>query len=90
MLLLLLFGYRSLSLFGTELPPMASHEIVRGSAYEKARGSLPVSLHGIFDELVDAYRFHCTVISGRPFVAYLVLAELVRDGWRPSKDGEIV
>jgi len=50
--------------------------------FEKARASLPEDLKPIFDELVSQYAFHTTRLFGRGYVAYEVLASLVRDGWR--------
>lgn len=53
---------------------------------DEVRESLPATLRPTFDRLVEEYRYHTTVIHGRPFVSYAVLAALVREGWRPSDD----
>jgi len=34
--------------------------------------------------LVDEYAFHTTKHYGRGYIAYKVLADLVKDGWKPS------
>jgi len=52
---------------------------------EEARNGLPEDLRPVFDQLVEEYRYHSTVIHGKPFVSFAVLAELVRDGWRPPE-----
>jgi hypothetical protein len=57
-----------------------------GMTREEALASLPEDLRPIFEQLVEEYRFHSTVVHGKPFVSYGVLAALVRDGWRPSDE----
>ena len=52
----------------------------------EARNNLPEELKPIFDEFVNQYSFHTTRLFGRGYVAYEVLASLVRDGWRPSAE----
>lgn len=52
--------------------------------YLEARNSLPDSLRGIFDELVDDYAFSATVHHGSRYVSYRVLADLVKNRWRLS------
>jgi hypothetical protein len=49
----------------------------------EARESLPEELCPIYDQLVKEFAFHTEVNYGRGYVAYRVLAALVRDGWRP-------
>ena len=51
----------------------------------EARNSLPEELRPIYDRLVDEYHFATTQKYGQGYVAYTVLAELVRQDWRPSK-----
>ena len=53
---------------------------------EKEFESLPNELKPIFKRIVDEYQYHCVLKYGRPFVSYAVLADLVRDGWRPTHD----
>jgi hypothetical protein len=49
-------------------------------------------LKSVFDDLVADYRFAATKHHGSPFVSYIVLAEMVRLGWRlgamPIKESE--
>jgi len=54
--------------------------------YLKAKASLPENFKPVFDELVNQYAFHTTRLFGRGYVAYEVLASLIRDGWRPSAE----
>jgi hypothetical protein len=53
--------------------------------YISAKNSLPKSLQPIYDQLVDEYAFHTTKHYGRGYVAYQVLANLVKDGWSPHE-----
>lgn len=68
-----------------------SHE-QRSEKHEMARNSLPDELKPIFDDFVADYRFAGTKHHGSPFVSYVILAEMVKAGWRlaaePLKDGE--
>ncbi|MGB8227401.1 MAG: hypothetical protein WCE45_11150 [Sedimentisphaerales bacterium] len=50
----------------------------------KARNSLPDELKPIFDEFVSDYRYAATLRYGKSYVAYGVLADMVRAGWRCS------
>ena len=56
----------------------------RSEKHELARSSLPEALVAVFDALVEDYRFAASVHHGSPFVSYVVLAEIVRAGWRPT------
>ena len=51
---------------------------------EEVRRTLPEDLVPIFDALVEEYRFFAVIHHRAPFVSYVVLADLVRSGWRPS------
>jgi hypothetical protein len=55
-----------------------------GSQQAEERERLPLGSRAVFDQLVDEYKFHCIRHYGRPLASYKVLADLVRDGWRPS------
>ena len=57
-------------------------EPTRSEKHEFARNSLPVELRPVFDEFVEDYRFGATMHHGSPFVSYIVLAEMVKAGWR--------
>lgn len=52
---------------------------------EQARNSLPEELKQVFDDFVADYKFAATKHHGSPFVSYVVLAEMVRAGWRLSE-----
>ena len=58
--------------------------------YIKARDSLPNELQPIFAQLVDEYAYNALKIYGRNWVAYDVLADLIRDGWRPHGNEKVV
>jgi hypothetical protein len=49
---------------------------------QEARDSLPEELKPIFDEFVSDYKFAATARYGKPYVSYIVLADMVRAGWR--------
>lgn len=48
----------------------------------QARESLPDDLKPVYDDFVTDYKFAATKHHGRPYVSYVVLAEMVRMGWR--------
>jgi hypothetical protein len=48
----------------------------------EARNSLPDELKPIFDEFVSDYVYAATLRYGRPYVSYIVLADMVKAGWR--------
>lgn len=54
----------------------------RTEKHEAARNSLPDELKPVFDDFVTDYKFAATKHHGSPFVSYVVLAEMVRLGWR--------
>lgn len=56
----------------------------RSKKHDDARNALPPDLQSPFDELVADYKFAAFRHHRRPFVSYLVLADLVREGWRRS------
>ena len=55
------------------------------SKYIEAKKSLPEDLQSIFEELVDQYCFYSLKSYGRAFVSYDILANIVKEGWRPKK-----
>ena len=57
----------------------------RSPKHEQARQALPSELRAAFDELVEDYKFAGVVHYQTPFVSYLILADLVRGGWRCAK-----
>lgn len=52
----------------------------------EARNGLPEDLRPIFDEFVADYRYAAAVRHGRPYVSYVVLADMVKAGWRLSAE----
>jgi hypothetical protein len=61
-----------------------SEKAKRSEKHELARKSLPDDLMPVFDAFVEDYKFAATIHHGSPFVSYVVLAEMVKAGWRPS------
>ncbi len=58
----------------------------RTEKYYEAVATIPDDLVPVFDELVDQYKFSSLKVTGKSFVSYMVIAELVLSGWRPSDD----
>ena len=58
----------------------------RSEKHELARNSLPDALKPIFDDFVADYKFAGIKHHGSPFVSYIILAEMVRAGWRLAAD----
>jgi hypothetical protein len=54
--------------------------------YVKARDSLPEELKPVFDDFVADYKYAATVRHGKPYISYLVLADMVKAGWRCSAE----
>ncbi|MBN1765611.1 MAG: hypothetical protein JW860_10165 [Sedimentisphaerales bacterium] len=52
----------------------------------EARNSLPEDLKPIFDDFVADYKYAATMRHGRPYISYIVLADMVRAGWRLAAD----
>ncbi len=50
----------------------------------EARNSLPDELKPIFDEFVSDYQYAATLRYGKPYISYIVLADMIRAGWRLS------
>lgn len=57
----------------------------RTPKHEEARNSLPDDLRPIFDQLVAEYKYAAAMRHGAPYVSYIVLADIVRAGWRLSE-----
>jgi len=54
--------------------------------YVEAINTLPKSLHPVFKDMVDDYRYTATLRYNKPFVSYIVLADMVKAGWRRSAE----
>jgi len=52
----------------------------------EARNSLPDELKPTFDDFVADYKYAATVRHGKPYISYVVLADMVRAGWRPTSE----
>ena len=52
----------------------------------EARNSLPEELKPVFDDFVADYKYVATMRHGRPYISYIVLADMVRAGWRLSAE----
>jgi len=50
----------------------------------EARNGLPDELKPIFDDFVADYKYAATLRHGRPYISYIVLADMIRAGWRLS------
>ena len=58
----------------------------RSEKHEQARETLPDELKSVFDVLVEDYKFATTKRYRQGYVAYIVLADLIRVGWRHTAD----
>jgi hypothetical protein len=58
----------------------------RSQKHEEARNTLPDELRAVFDEIVEDYKFATAKRYGSGYVAYIVLADLIRVGWRHVAD----
>ena len=58
----------------------------KSAKYVEALTSLPEELRPHYRSLVEQYAFHTTKFYGKGYVAYKVLAALIKDGWRQSVD----
>ena len=54
----------------------------RSIKQEQARDTLPDDLKPIFDQFVSDYKYAATMRHGAPYVSYMVLADMIRAGWR--------
>lgn len=52
----------------------------------EARNSLPEELQSIYDDFVSDYRYASTLRYGKPYISYIVLADMIRAGWRLSAE----
>ncbi len=58
----------------------------RSEKEEEARRTLPDELKPIFDDFVAHYKYAASLRHGRPYVSYIVLADMVKAGWRRTAD----
>jgi hypothetical protein len=57
----------------------------QSAKFLEARNTLPEELRPIYDQMVEEYSSYALKHYGRGWVAYMVIAELVRSGWRSSR-----
>ncbi len=50
--------------------------------YLDARQTVPEELWAEFEKLVTEYKYRATVRYGSAYISYIVLADLIRSGWR--------
>lgn len=53
---------------------------------KETRDSLPDDLKHVFDDFIADYRYAATIRHGRPYVSYIVAADIVRAGWRRTAE----
>ncbi len=58
----------------------------RGPKYLQALASLPEELQPIYKALVEEYKFYALKRYGKAWVAYDVIADLVRSGWTSNEE----
>lgn len=61
-------------------------ETHRRKTRREARNSLPDDLKPVFDEFIADYRYAATVRHGKPYISYIVAADIVRAGWRRTAE----
>ncbi len=65
-------------------PNMTGSDRPASPKFQQAREALPEELRPIYDEMVRDYSWCTEAKYGRGYVAYAVLAEMVKMGWRPT------
>lgn len=63
--------------------------VQRKSTYEQVCNTVPEELRQQFEMLVDDYKFSAHVHHGKQFVSYVVLADLIKAGWRRQEQPSI-
>ena len=54
--------------------------------YIESKNSLSDDLKPIYEEFVADYRYAATLRHGKPYVSYIVLADMIKAGWRPTAE----
>ncbi len=62
----------------------------RSAKFLEARGALPSNLWDLYEQLVDEYSYFALLRTGRSWVAYGVIADLLLAGWRPTGDDKLL
>ena len=55
-----------------------------GRNLQEVRDALPDDLKPVFDDLVTDYRASSFELVGQAFASYVILADLIRKGWRKA------
>lgn len=58
----------------------------RSQKEEEARNTLADELKPVFDDFVADYIYIATARYGKPYISYIVLADMVRAGWRRTAE----
>jgi hypothetical protein len=58
--------------------------VKKSPKFLEARNTLPEELRPVYDQMVEEYSFFALKHYGRGWVAYMVIAELVKSGWRSN------
>ena len=58
----------------------------KSEKYIEARNSLSDDLKPIYEEFVADYRYAATLRHCKPYVSYIVLADMVKAGWRSTAE----
>ena len=61
-------------------------EYTQSEKYIEAKESLSDELKPIYEEFVADYRYAATLRHGKPYVSYIVLADMIKAGWRPTAE----
>lgn len=61
-------------------------EYTQSAKFIEARNSLPEKMKPTFDDFVADYRYAASVRHGQPYVSYIVLADMIRAGWRRTEE----
>lgn len=61
-------------------------EYKQSEKYIEALNTLPEALKSFYEECVAEYRYYATLRHGKPYVSYIVLADMVRAGWRRTAE----
>lgn len=65
---------------------MNEHTPVMSEKQKAAEDSLPADLIPVFRKLFEEYRFVARVHFRSGYISYVLLAELIKGGWRPSAE----
>lgn len=53
---------------------------------EEELNALPEDLKPVYKRIVLESQYHCVVRHGHPLVSYAVLSDLIKGGWRPTRE----